>query len=74
MNPFATLFSSFVLVLVATALGVIGLVRLRARKRWQAAVDAYAEREALRDRRRPGQPLRSYSRRNIHAGSQSQTR
>ena len=41
------------------------LSRVRAERRWRAALDAYAEQE---------QAKRTYSRRNFHARSQSQDR
>jgi hypothetical protein len=49
MSYFAILSGGSVLAALAT----VGLVRRRARRRWRAAVDAYAEREIIRDRRRP---------------------
>lgn len=49
MSYFAILSSGSVLA----ALAAVGLARRRARKRWRAAVDAYAEREIVHDRRRP---------------------
>lgn len=52
MNSFAGIVSGLLLFILAASLGIIGLVRARARKRWRAAVDAYAEREVIRDRRR----------------------
>ena len=48
MASFASLFSGFAFAFVA----VRGLLRWRARRRWRAAVDAYAEREVIRDLRR----------------------
>ncbi len=48
MSYFAILSSGSLLA----ALASVGLARRRARRRWQAAVDAYAEREIVRARRR----------------------
>lgn len=49
MSYFAILSGGSLLAALAT----VGLVRRRARRRWRAAVDAYAEQEIIRDRHRP---------------------
>jgi hypothetical protein len=64
MTSFASLFSGFALAFAAV-LGMLGLLRWRARRRWQAAVDAYAEREVIRDlRRKAPKQIRAFATRS----------
>lgn len=60
---------------LTAGLGIIWFARVRVARRWNAAVDAYAEREIARSvDRQQERAKRTYSRRNSHARPQSQTR
>jgi hypothetical protein len=68
----------------AAVLGILWQLRARAARRWQAALDTYAEREIIRTKHRndvatqfkamSGTVRKVYSRRKLHACSQSQDR
>jgi hypothetical protein len=49
-------------VALTALLPFLWLYRARSARRWKAALDAHAEREIARDRRRKGLPLTSGSR------------
>jgi hypothetical protein len=46
---------------LTSVLGIFWQSRARGTRRWRAALDAYAERETARDRRRDGAPATAYA-------------
>jgi 4-amino-4-deoxy-L-arabinose transferase-like glycosyltransferase len=64
-SPWRAVSLAAVLALAALVSITWYLSRVRAERRWRAALDAYAKQE---------QAKRTHSRRNFHAGSQSQDR